>query len=148
MPLDPGVPIQGKGYTRVSRGITNFVCSRVINWPCVRKQSRTVAELLLVLYSTSIRPGGYGGTSTVLAYEYSRSVAAARLQYRTCALGPRLHVPYDIAQVTVPGIYSLPTPSFVRSFVRSFGDNPVPSHTIPDAYEYGTRYKLCLFKGY
>ena len=21
-------------------------------------------------------------------------------------------------------------------FVRSFGDNPVPSHTIPDAYEY------------
>ena len=25
--------------------------------------------------------------------------------------------------------------------VRSFGNNPVPSHTIPDAYEYG--YKLC-----
>ena len=24
------------------------------------------------------------------------------------------------------------------AFVRSFGDNPVPSHTIPDAYEYGT----------
>ena len=25
---------------------------------------------------------------------------------------------------------------------RPFGDNPVPSHTIPDAYEYGTIYAV------
>ena len=60
---------------------------------------------------------------------------SCRFEYRTCALGPRLHVPYDIAQVTVPGIYSLPTSTttFVRSFVRSETIPYSPSHpeTIP-----------------
>ena len=134
---------------------TNFVCSGVINVAsvracvraCVRKQSRTVAEVLLVLVRVlvvrvyaSIRPGGYG-TMTVRAVLYSRMynrsvAAAARLQYEYGywrPRGPRLHVPYDIAQVTVRGIlvqYSYGTRTMIKMYVRSYA--PAAAHLMPE----------------